>query len=175
MARNPLVLQPADRTEVNTYTPQGRALRMLERHEDGETIPQIARSFKISHQAAYKLLLTHCPLEWKASQIAKAMHAHECAKSEIERLKKSKGDARAQVALACAREQLRSAQWELERLFADFYGQKTHVTVEQVGDLAEKLRRARERVIPGEATVVAEQQGDASPELADPEKSLSNQ
>jgi hypothetical protein len=66
---------------------------------------------------------------------------------DIERLKKSKGDARAQVALACAREQLRSSQWELERLFADFYGQRTHVTVEQVGDLADKLRRARERVI----------------------------
>jgi hypothetical protein len=34
------------------------------------------------------------------------------------------------------------------------YGQKTHVTVEQVGDLAEKLRRARERVIEGDAVRV---------------------
>jgi hypothetical protein len=136
--------------ERNKYTPQGKALRMLERHEAGETVPAIARAFKISHQAAYKLLLTHCPQEWKASQVARALAAHECAKMEIERLKKSKGDARAQVALACAREQLRSSQWELERLFADFYGQRTHVTVEQVGDLADKLRRARERVIEGE-------------------------
>ena len=55
---------------------------------------------------------------------------------------------RSGIRLACAREQLRSSQWELERLFADFYGQRTHVTVENIGDLGEKLRRSRERVVP---------------------------
>lgn len=52
--------------------------------------------------------------------------------------------------LARAREKFRALAWRCEREFPDEWGQRTHVTVEQVGDLAEKLRRARERTIDGE-------------------------
>ena len=43
---------------------------------------------------------------------------------------------------------LAHTRWLLERVCSDVYGPKSHVTVEQVGDLADKLRRAKERVIP---------------------------
>jgi hypothetical protein len=42
------------------------------------------------------------------------------------------------------------ARWLAERLDSETYGPKSHLTVENVGDLADKLRRARERVIEGE-------------------------
>lgn len=48
------------------------------------------------------------------------------------------------------------ARWLAERLDSETYGQRNHVTVEHTGDLGERLRRARERVI--EAESVAEPQ-----------------
>lgn len=54
------------------------------------------------------------------------------------------------LSLARAREQLRSAQWDLERVFSRIFGPKQELTIELTGDLGERLRRARERVIEGE-------------------------
>jgi hypothetical protein len=52
--------------------------------------------------------------------------------------------------LARAREDFRAVAWLAERRLPAFYGQSHHLTVENVGDLGEKLRRSRERVIEGE-------------------------
>jgi len=45
------------------------------------------------------------------------------------------------------------ARWLAERLDSETYGQRSHVTVE-VGDLSDRLMRAKARVIDGSATVV---------------------
>jgi len=50
------------------------------------------------------------------------------------------------LSLARAREQFRAAAWRAERECPELWGQHTQVTVSQ-GDLGERLRRARERVI----------------------------
>lgn len=42
---------------------------------------------------------------------------------------------------------LRRTEWRAEREMAHRWGQRTHTTVEHTGDLADKLRQARERVI----------------------------
>lgn len=52
--------------------------------------------------------------------------------------------------LARAREVFRAVAWRGEREFPHRWAQRSHVTVEHVGDLAERLRRARERVIDAE-------------------------
>ena len=57
---------------------------------------------------------------------------------------------------------LRRLEWRAEREFPHRWGPKTHVTVEQVGDLGDKLRRSRERVI--EAEPVADAQHAAAQE-----------
>lgn len=50
--------------------------------------------------------------------------------------------------LARAREWFRAVAWRAEREFPARWGQHHHLTVENVGDLGDKLRRSRERVIP---------------------------
>jgi hypothetical protein len=58
--------------------------------------------------------------------------------------------ARVEFDLARAEKEWRAVSWQAEREFPHRWGQKTHVTVENVGDLAERLRRAKERTIEGE-------------------------
>jgi hypothetical protein len=55
--------------------------------------------------------------------------------------------------LACARELYKAASWRASVEFPHRWGQRNHVTIEHVGDLADKLRRARERVIEHEPVV----------------------
>ena len=64
--------------------------------------------------------------------------------------------ARDPLSLARARESFRAVAWLAERRNARQWGQQSHVTIEQVGDLGDRLRRARERTIDGNATLVAE-------------------
>jgi hypothetical protein len=58
--------------------------------------------------------------------------------------------AREPADIARAREMFKAAAWRAEREFPGRWGPKSHVTVENVGDLAERLRRAKERTIEGE-------------------------
>jgi hypothetical protein len=118
-----------------------KAQHILARYEAGEMVASIANDLGISHQAAYSALLRYCGDEWRDSQAARALAEYERAKASLEQCKSSRDP----IALACAREQVRTGQWELERLLTRLYGQRTHVTVEQVGDLGDRLRRALER------------------------------
>jgi hypothetical protein len=56
--------------------------------------------------------------------------------------------ARVEFDLARAEKEWRAVSWQAEREFPHRWGQKSHVTVENVTDLGERLRRARERVLP---------------------------
>lgn len=61
------------------------------------------------------------------------------------------------------------ARWLAERCDPESFGQRTHVTVENVGDLGERLRRARERTIEGEVV----QPSNNAP--SDPESSAASE
>lgn len=55
-----------------------------------------------------------------------------------------------------ARELLSHARWRAEREAPHRWGQHNRLTVEHSGDLGDRLRRAKERVIDGAAQVVSE-------------------
>jgi transcriptional/translational regulatory protein YebC/TACO1 len=112
-----------------------------------QTTSQIAKSYGVSRKSLVAWLRQVAPKEWLHVQLVRAHDRKETGNEELE-------VADDPLSLARAREKLKSAQWELQAIDPD-YQPKQHVTVEQVGDLGERLRRARERVI--EAEPVAEQ------------------
>lgn len=89
---------------------------ILERYLAGETGPQIAQSLGVTKQALSFWLLTKGETDWKAAQLVKAID------------RKDRGDELLETAdnpldLARAREMIRSAQWDLERVCRRIYGQ----------------------------------------------------
>ena len=123
---------------------------VLERYLNDETTGQIAASLNVHRSALNQWLLRHAEEPWKQAQVARAITALEEAK---ERLACSQ-DA---LSLARAREQLRGAQWELERVFHRIYGQKQevsmtvdiHVQVDHAlsSEAGQLLGKIRERVV----------------------------
>ena len=126
------------------------AVEILQRYLSDETSLQIADSLGITRQALSAWLINTAEDEWIAAQIAraaarkdKADDAMDCATDGLE--------------LARAREQLKSAQWDLEKLFRRIYGDKIQVdhtvtldTSDALGaasDLVRRLRKRKERVI----------------------------
>ena len=113
-------------------TPQ----RVLERYWTEESTSQIAGQYGLSRKALVRWLREQCPEEWKQVQVVRAL----CRKDD--------GDDGLEVAcdalsLARAREQLKSAQWDLERLDSKNYGVKQEVTV--------KTEEKIELILDGEA------------------------
>lgn len=122
---------------------------VVERYINGEEIAQIAETLDVHPKALnYHLLKPDIVEEWRAAQIAVSLGEYQEAKEVV----RAAPDA---LSLARAREQLRSAQWDLERLFNRLFGPKQEVTVVTV-DLGDRLRRAGERVVEGQ--VVSTQQ-----------------
>jgi hypothetical protein len=135
--RNPGGNKTSPRSPKGTFLPapgtKENADLLLARYDSGELIERICKDLKITHQAAYKAILKHCPEDWKHSQAARALAEYEMAKLEIDKIAKKarteKYDAQNdQVSLACARERLKSAQWELERVLTRIYGNKQEVS-----------------------------------------------
>lgn len=116
------------------------ATRVIEQYLQDKTTSQIAKHYGVHRSGLHQWLLRNCEEQWREAMIARAMSALEEAKDNL----RVAPDA---LSLARAREELRSAQWELERLFSRLYGQKQEVTINDNRDLGDKLRRARERTI----------------------------
>ena len=116
---------------------------IIARYLQGELTEDIAKSYGVTRQGLGYHLRKTAEEEWKEAQIILAIERKDRAEDALE----SAADA---LSLARAREQLRSAQWDLERLFSRLYGPKQEVTVIS-GDLGDRLRRARERVIEPES------------------------
>ena len=112
---------------------------VLDRYLSDERTADIAASYGVKRSRLNQWLLEHAEEHWRKAQVARAVTAMENAKDTLE----VAGDP---LTLARARELLRAAQWELERLFSRLYGQKQEVTVINA-DLGDRLRRARERTI----------------------------
>ena len=132
--------------------------QVIERYLTEATTSQIAAQYGVSRKALTKWLREQRPTQWKQAQALRALCTKEDAMDGLQA-------AADPLSLARARELLRGAQWELQAIDPD-YQPKQHVTVEQVGDLGERLRRARERVIEAE-TVVTEPQTQRS--IANPD------
>jgi hypothetical protein len=109
VAKRPLANLPAERrTEI--------AQSVLTRYINGEQVAQMAPEYGVSDVTIYALLLRDHEEDWKEVQRARALARLERAQNELE----VAPDA---LSLARARERVRSAQWELERLLRRIYGQ----------------------------------------------------
>lgn len=137
---------------------------VIDRYLADERTADIAASYGIKRSRLNQWLLEHAEEDWRKAQVSRAVTAMENAKDALE-------VASDPLMLARAREQLRAAQWELERLFNRLFGQKQEVTINDNTDLGERLRRARERLIEGVSSTVptndAAQLSQRSTEITD--------
>ena len=92
---------------------------VLQRYLDGENSTQIAETLNVTKQGLSYWLLKHAEQEWKDAQVVKAISIYENAQEELNVRK----EARDPLDLAYARENLKSAQWQLERVCRRIYGQ----------------------------------------------------
>jgi hypothetical protein len=88
---------------------------ILYRVDNGDSVPAIARELGVGDATIYRRMLTECPERWKAAQAAKAL-------ADLEKADESLGTAADAIEVSRAREQLRSAQWRLERVANRIYG-----------------------------------------------------
>jgi hypothetical protein len=147
VAKRPLhQVEPAERARIAT--------EVLDRYINGEQVAKIAPEYHVSDVTIYALLLREHQDAWKDIQTARALARLEKSQDDL-------GVAADPLSLARAREQVRSAQWELERLLSRLYAPKQQVTLEVNVDLGDRLMRAEHRVIEGDSTLIqhdAEQQ-----------------
>ena len=147
---------------------------ILERYLSDETTRDIAKDYGVTPQALGKHLLKHSPHEWKEAQIARAIARKERAEDDLEKLRSGlltleNGDVvlADAVSLACARERLKGAQWDLERVCRHIYGQNVDLTskgeaieAQDVATVARRvaflLRKGTEDGEPEDAEIVAE-------------------
>ena len=97
------------------------ATKVIQQYLEDRTTAEIAKRAGVHRSGLHQWLLRNCEEQWREAQIARALSAHEEAKDNL-------SVANDALSLARAREALRSAQWELERLFSRLYGPKQEVT-----------------------------------------------
>lgn len=101
------------------------ALDIIARYEEGESVYAIAEELGLTNAALYKLMLHYAADEWKEAASAKALANLEDAELRME----TAPDA---LEVTRAREQIKSAQWKLERLLARYFGQQQQAQQAQV-------------------------------------------
>jgi DNA-binding transcriptional regulator YdaS (Cro superfamily) len=89
---------------------------VLDRVLSEESTKEIAASLGVTRSALNQWLLINAETEWKAAQYIRAAKRKDEAEEELE----TAPDA---LSLARAREKLRAAQWDLERVCRRIYGQ----------------------------------------------------
>lgn len=89
---------------------------VLERYLSEELTEDIAKSLGVTFAGLSHWLITHAEQQWKSSQLILAIKR----KHDADKLMASATNA---LELARAREQLKSAQWDLERVCRRIYGQ----------------------------------------------------
>lgn len=107
---------------------------IIERVLAEESTKSIAASLGVTRSALNQWLLTKAEVDWKAAQIIRAHKRKDEAEEEIE----SAADA---LSLARAREKLRAAQWDLERVQRRIYGQDNSGQVASAVQININLRR----------------------------------
>ena len=110
---------------------------ILQRYLSDESTKDIAASYGVTRQALGQYLLKTAEEEWKEAQVARAISRKEAAEDEFDQIGSKIANAdreereRLGLTLSLAREKLKSAQWDLERVCRRIYGQD--VTPEQLG------------------------------------------
>lgn len=89
---------------------------MLERYLAEETSTQIAASYGVTKAALSFFMLKHAEDQWKSAQLVKALTRKDAAEDRLE-------TAETILEISRARELLKSAQWDLERVCRRVYGQ----------------------------------------------------
>lgn len=89
--------------------------RVVERVLDGETMWDIADDYRVGAKRLYKLVAENAEDAWKSAQIAKCLMTLDDAEEALRHAKDI-------VELGAARERLKSAQWQLERLHRRLFG-----------------------------------------------------
>ena len=95
---------------------------ILERYITGSTSSEIAHDLGVTRQGLAWWMRKHAEEDWKEAQVIQAVERKEQAQIELD----SAPDA---LSLARARESLRSAQWDLERVCSRIFGPKQEVTM----------------------------------------------
>lgn len=148
--------------------------KALELYEQGIEVEQSAPIIGVPARTLYRWLSTNAADEWKEAQQGRALADFEKARKAREEAANTLNDLKAKLdeegiqepqernwRLAHAREVLKAAdtqldhqKWLIERLIRKLYGQDRQVQVTiDVGDLGERLRRAKERVIDADAAI----------------------
>jgi hypothetical protein len=109
---------------------------LIQRIAQGAFLRDLAKELGIDKRRLSEKL-RQCPGYEEAKQ--------ECIDTQLEEAQIALKEARDSADIARAREMFRAAAWRAEREHPARWGQKTHVTVEQTGDLGDRLRRALER------------------------------
>lgn len=117
---------------------------VIERYLAEQSTKDIAASLGVTRSALNQWLLTYAESDWKAAQIIRAHKRKEEAEEEMD-------GAQDPLSLARARERLRAAQWDLERVQRRIYGQDVP-NVAQAVQININLRR--------ENATIAAQHGD---------------
>ena len=137
---------------------------ILDRYAQGETSDQISAAYQVNRRTMLGWLLAKSEGDWQQLQIVRAVDEYEQAKAALD-------SAPHALALARARERVRAAQWELERLWPKLYGQRQQIEHTVKRSLTEKLARAEARVIdvtPGDVPTVPAALPDSPPSDPDP-------
>lgn len=115
--------------------------QIIERISAGKSLKAIADEYGVSSTAVLKRAEAHP--EYRPALRTSLRLLLQRRETDLE-------SADSNVTVTRADRLLGHARWLAERCDPESFGQRTHVTVENVGDLADRLRRARERVIEGE-------------------------
>ena len=119
---------------------------VLDRYLTESTTSQIAQEFGISRKTLIRWIRDVAPDQWKKVQVVRAL----CRKDDGDEGIEAACDA---LSLARAREQLKSGQWDLERLDSQNYGVKQEVTHTLKPEF-NVILKPQEKVIEGEHTCV---------------------
>ena len=122
---------------------------IISRYLAGETTTEIASSLNVTRQGLGWHLRQSAEEQWKEAQIILAFERNETAEEALN----AATDA---LSLARAREQLKSAQWDLERLLKRLYSTAQELTGRDGGPLTVEIVRYSEgRTIDSDSKDVA--------------------
>ena len=102
---------------------------LIHRYLSDESTKDIAASYGVTRQALGQYLLKTAESEWKDAQVARAIARKESAEDDLDAISARINNAdreereRLQLTLSLARERLKAAQWDLERVCRRIYGQ----------------------------------------------------
>jgi transposase-like protein len=91
---------------------------ILGQYLQGKKTAEIAKAYGVSRQALGYWLRQHAEEDWRQAQVVLATHRKEDAEEALDSAKRTSSP----LALARARERLKAAQWDLERVCRRIYG-----------------------------------------------------